>query len=138
MEQSPSWEANSHKASQEIPHLLRNPKVHYRVHKSPPLGHILSQMNPANTFPSSYLSKVHFNIILPLLLTSLKLNICLASLIFRLFVLASNVIIRPVTSLHMFCNVQHLICDWILICFILSSGFSIYILVKVNLKLWFS
>jgi hypothetical protein len=31
-EQSPSWEANSHSATQEIPRPLRNPKVHYRVH----------------------------------------------------------------------------------------------------------
>jgi hypothetical protein len=33
MKQS-SWEANSHSASQEILSLFRNPKVHYRVHKS--------------------------------------------------------------------------------------------------------
>jgi hypothetical protein len=36
MEQSPSLKANSHSASQEIPCLLCNPKVHYRAHKSVP------------------------------------------------------------------------------------------------------
>jgi len=62
MEQSSPWEANSHTLSQED--LLWNPKVHYRVHKSLPLGPNLSQVNPAPT-PTTYLFNVKLNIILP-------------------------------------------------------------------------
>jgi len=36
MVQSPSWEAYWFAASQEIPSISRNPKVHYRTHKRPP------------------------------------------------------------------------------------------------------
>jgi hypothetical protein len=48
--------------SQEIPHLLWNPKIHNRVHKRRPLVPILSQMHPIHASPP-YFPKTHSNII---------------------------------------------------------------------------
>ena len=64
MAQSPSWEANRFAASQEIPRISRNPKVHYRTHNSPSTVPILSQLDPFQT-PTSHFLKIHRNIILP-------------------------------------------------------------------------
>ena len=64
MVQSPSFEANWFAASQEIPFISRNLKVHYRTHKRPPPVSILGQLNPVH-IPTSHLLEIHPNIIHP-------------------------------------------------------------------------
>jgi len=59
-----SWEANWFAASQEIPRISRNPKVHYRTHKRPPSVSILRQPNPVH-IPTSHLLEIHPNITHP-------------------------------------------------------------------------
>ena len=62
--QSLSWEVNWFAASQEIPRISPNPKVHYHTHQRPPPVSILGQPNP---FPicTSHLLEIHPNSIHP-------------------------------------------------------------------------
>jgi hypothetical protein len=57
-ELSPSREAANCKATHEIPSILRNPEVYHRIHKSPPMVHILCQIDP--------ILSLYFNIVHPL------------------------------------------------------------------------
>jgi len=58
MEQIPSWEAHRLSASQEIPRILWNLKVHYRLQKGPDLSQINLVRAPVPILED------HFNIIL--------------------------------------------------------------------------
>ena len=62
MDNGPSWETDRFSASQEIPCILSNPNVLYRIHKILPFVTILSQINPVHAKPFNFL-EIH--LILP-------------------------------------------------------------------------
>jgi hypothetical protein len=71
MEQSPCWEVIRSSSSPEIPRILWNPKVHYRILRSPPCVPVMSQLNSVHA-STSHLLKILLNIILPLRLGHLR------------------------------------------------------------------
>ena len=62
MVHSPSWEANWFAASQVIPRISQNPKVHYRTKKRPPPLSILGEPHPVH-IPTSHFLETNPNII---------------------------------------------------------------------------
>jgi hypothetical protein len=76
-ELSPFWEAANCPATQELPSILKNPKVHPRIHNNPPVVPILSQIDPVPTIPS-YLRSIL------ILSTQLRLGLPTGSLSFWL------------------------------------------------------
>jgi len=92
MVQSPPWEANWLSASQEIPRISRNPKVHYRTDKRPPPVCILGQPNSVHV-PTSHLLEIHFNIIHPSTPICNKVQNTVATNLTMTFVAASEIFI---------------------------------------------
>jgi hypothetical protein len=107
MKLSPSWEAANYAATQGLPSILWNPKVHHRVHKSPQLVSILSQIDPVYT-TRSYLCKIHFNIVHPL-------NVLVFVVVSFLAAFRQNPICIPLLPIYVTFSAQLILLDFIII-----------------------
>ena len=63
--QCPSWQANRSSASQKIPDILWNPKVHYRVQKTPSPVPVFEPDQTSTCPPPTHFLKIHYSTIFP-------------------------------------------------------------------------
>jgi len=130
MEQSPSWEANRFSASQEIPHILWNPNVHYLIHKCPP-----TIPEPARSSPCHQIQllKIYLNIILPSMPGSSKWSLSLrfSHLCFPPYVLyappshSSRITFYAIVLLNNCCAL-HTLCSFTYMLVLAPTRFGVY------------
>ena len=94
-----AWNDDSAPASEKITHILWNPNIPDRIHNSPPLQNILSQINPVHDLVFCFL-KTRFNIILPSSSLSSKMYFsadCLTKTLYTFIFCPQNLHVLPVS-----------------------------------------
>ena len=104
MEQSPSSEAKRFSAIQEIPLILWNTKVHYRIHKCPSPVPTLSQLDPVHVSYSTSCRSI--------LISSSHLCLCLPSGLSLRFPHQNLEYASPL-PIRATCPVHHILLDFI-------------------------
>jgi hypothetical protein len=117
MELSPSLRVANSAATQELPSILWNTKVHYRVHKSPPLVPNLSQINPImESHPISLRS---------ILILSTHLRLGLPSGLFQSSISTNNLHAFLFSPIRVTCPAHLILLDLIILIILVTSIFKV-------------